>query len=810
MQKLILSFLGLCLFSPFSITAQITLNQSDFPSAGTAVIRAEANTNGVSPGSAGPNQTWDFSSLDTINIDTTTFITPDEAPNSDDFPMANLVSYNLGVYTYNYINSNALWGIGISLDFVEPGTFISIYFDPMSKQMVFPTTYGTTFTDSTNIDITLEDPEGGFRTKTVQKSEFEVDGYGTVITPSGSFDALRMVIIRESIDSTWAEFLGQWMLLSAGTSTDTTYNFLTEESNGPIVSMEFLDDGSLVYVSHWLGNITEPQAPIADFGITDQGGGTIQFTDFSLNDPTSWSWDFGDGSSSTQQNPSHTYATGGEYEVCLTVTNSIGSNTLCETILPTFPPTAAFTFTNFAGSSFGFEDQSTNNPTSWLWDFGDGSTSTEQDPDYTYEGPGTFTVCLTVSNSEGSDMTCQEVTVTAAPTAAFSYEIQDGGIVTFTDQSANDPTSWLWNFGDGNTSTQQNPTHTFTPDANYTVCLSVTNTAGADITCQTVAFTTAPVAAFTYTNIGGGSISFQDMSTNSPTSWMWDFGDGNTSDQENPSHTYSEAGTFYVCLIVTNDIGTDFTCQNVEIFFAPVAAFTASNIGGGFVDFEDQSTNNPTSWLWDFGDGNTSTEQDPSHQYAESGTFNVCLTVTNSAGTDMDCQDVTVAFAPVAAFTFTDDGSGTVNFQDLSVFGPTSWLWDFGDGDSSTEQNPSHTYSTSGNYNVCLTVTNNQGSNTFCLPVEVVVNSIYDFAADFSIQVFPNPATDWINIEIGNSPGPLLLQLMDRQGKVLYQKVVHQGDNSILIPDWAEGLYFYRILTEDGQSFVNGKLIIMK
>jgi PKD repeat protein len=709
MQKFTFFLLGFCLFFSLPITAQISLNQSDIPTAGSAVIMAEASTTGVSPGSAGSNQTWDFSALDTIQIDTTTYITPAEAPNSDDFPMTNLVSYNQGGYFYNYVTSSALWGLGGAIDFAEPGNFVSIYFDPMSKQMVFPTTYGTTFSDSTNIDIIIEDPEGAFRTKTVQKSEFEVDGYGTVITPSGSFDALRMVVKRESIDSTWFELFGEWMLISSATSNDTTYNFLAEESHGTLVSMEILDDGSLVYVSHWLGNITEPQAPIADFGITDQGGGSIQFTDFSLNDPTSWLWDFGDGNTSSQQNPSHTYATGGEYQVCLTVTNSIGSNTLCETIIPTFPPTAAFTFTSLGGSSFGFEDQSTNNPTSWLWDFGDGSTSTEQDPDYTYEGPGTFTVCLTVSNSEGSDMTCQEVTVTAAPTAAFSYEIQGGGVVNFTDQSSNDPTSWLWNFGDGNTSTEQNPTHTFLPDANYTVCLSVTNAAGADVVCQTVAFTAAPVAAFTYTDNGGGNISFQDMSTNSPTSWMWDFADGNTSMEQNPDHTYTEAGTYNVCLIVTNDLGTDFTCEVIEITYAPVAAFSYQNFGGGFVEFQDQSVNNPSSWLWDFGDGNTSTEQDPTNQYPEPGTYNVCLTVVNDAGTDMICQDVTVAFAPVAAFTFTDDGSGTVTFQDLSVFGPTSWLWDFGDGNTTTEQNPSHTYAASGNYNVCLMVTNDQG-----------------------------------------------------------------------------------------------------
>ena len=694
MQKYTLSFTSLLVFiCAINIKAQITFNQSNVPTAGDVLIIAGADTIGVTPGASGANQVWDFSFFDTLSMDTTTYITPAEAPNNQDFPIANLASYNTGTYFFYQKAASALWGLGGAIDFQETGTYMNIFFDPKSKQMAFPATYGTTFSDSTNLEFIVEDPEGSFRSKTLLKTENIIDGYGTVITPVGSFDALRMVNTTETIDSSWIDIGGgNWFLFSSGNSTDVAYSYLAAESQGPMVSIDYFEDGTIASVSYWLGSTTEPQAPIANYSYIDQGGGTIQFTDLSLNNPTSWVWDFGDGNTSTQQNPAHTFAAEGNYEVCLTATNAIGAHTGCETVTPLFQPTAAFTFFATGGGSVEFEDQSTNNPTSWLWDFGDGNTSTQPNPEHTYAASGTYTVCLTATNNEGSDTVCEDVSISFAPIAGFSFENLGNGIVAFTDQTANNPISWFWDFGDGNTSTQQNPSHTFEPDANYYVCLTVTNAAGLDFTCQTVAFTAQPVAAFSFANNGNGSITFQDESTNNPTSWLWDFGDGNTSTQQNPAHTYAVAEAYTVCLFVTNEFGTDFTCQEVEISFAPIASFAYSYSGGASIDFEDQSTNNPTEWFWEFGDGNTSTAQYPQYNYAAPGTYTICLTVTNDSGSDVTCQEITIVFAPLAAFTYDDQGSGTVIFEDQSSYDPVEWLWDFGDGNTSTEQNPTHNF----------------------------------------------------------------------------------------------------------------------
>jgi len=206
------------------------------------------------------------------------------------------------------------------------------------------------------------------------------------------------------------------------------------------------------------------------------------------------------------------------------------------------------------------------------------------------------------------------------------------------------------------------------------------------------------------------SMTCSDLSSSSPTSWLWDFGDGNTSTAQNPTHTYAAAGTYTVCLTASNACGSDSTCSSVTVSCAaPVAAWsnTNQNLSASFTDL---STVAPSSWLWDFGDGSTSTMQNPNHTYAAPGTYTVCLTVSNPCGSDSSCTPVTIDCPmPVASWNNTSQNLN-VSFTDLSAPAPTSWLWDFGDGNTSMTQNPNHTYAADGSYTVCLTSTNSCGS----------------------------------------------------------------------------------------------------
>ena len=382
--------------------------------------------------------------------------------------------------------------------------------------------------------------------------------------------------------------------------------------------------------------VNEPVADFISFGDPD-----VSFVDLSTGDPDTWYWDFGDGFTSTESDPVHTYLTNGTYTVCLTVSNLAGSDTYCDdvTIDSYLAPTAYFIHSG--DPIVTFTDLSTGGPTSWFWDFDDGFTSTLQNPIHTYTENGTYNVCLTATNGVGSSTTCQDVVISSytAPVAYFSHT--GDPFVTFTDLSTNEPDEWFWDFGDGITSTLENPTHNFTENGTYEVCLTATNDIGSDTYCENIVIDgyAAPVALFSFS--GDPDVSFTDLSTGDPTSWSWDFDDGDFSTLQNPDHTFVEDGTYNVCLTVEGPGGSDEGCMNVIINnagSAPIAGFTYVISGPLTVTFTDISINDPTDWVWDFGDGAISGIQNTAHTYATIGSYNVCLTATNAAGFNTYCK----------------------------------------------------------------------------------------------------------------------------------------------------------------------------
>ncbi len=483
------------------------------------------------------------------------------------------------------------------------------------------------------------------------------------------------------------------------------------------------------------------QAPQADFTadktVAAVSGG-IQFTDTSSGEPTSWQWDFGDGATSTEQNPSHAYTNPGVYTVTLAVSNPAGSDTEAKSDYITVyqPPQADFSAdkTEVAvGETVQFTDTSTGGPTSWQWDFGDGATSTEQNPSHTYANPGVYTVTLTVSNPAGSDTEAKAdyIRVYQAPQASFSAdktEVAAGEAVQFTDLSTGGPTSWQWNFGDGTTSTERNPSHTYANSGVYTVTLTVSNPAGSGTEAKAdhIRVYEPPQADFSADKIEatlGEVIQFTDLSTGGPTSWQWNFGDGATSTEQNPSHAYTSPGVYTVTLTVSNPAGSDTEAKadHVRVYEPPQADFSADKTEVAAsetvnVQFTDLSTGEPTSWQWNFGDGAASTEQNPSHAYANPGLYTVTLMVSNPAGSDTELRVdyIKVYEPPQADFTAdkTEVAAGEViQFTDLSTGEPTSWYWNFCDGATSTEQNPSHAYANPGVYIVALWISNPAGSD---------------------------------------------------------------------------------------------------
>ena len=357
---------------------------------------------------------------------------------------------------------------------------------------------------------------------------------------------------------------------------------------------------------------TEGQAPL-----------TVNFVAPILRDGSpivSFLWDFGDPESdsdntSVQRDTSHTYTSGGSYTVSLTTITSTGPSTATRTDLITVteaetPPTAFFSADLTSGGApllVTFMDQSVegNAPIdSWLWNFGDpasGSqnTRTEQNPSHLYEAPGMYTVTLTVTTQNGSDTETQVDFITVVgpdtpPTADFSSDTTTGDVplsVAFTDDSfagSSPITAWLWTFGDpasgaANTSTIENPSHTYNETGAYTVSLTVRTLDGLHTTTKEDYVSVSsplPVAEFSADSTSGKppfTVTFTDQSLPgvSPiTSWFWNFGDpasgaANASSAQNPSHTYNDLGSYTVSLMVTTAEGSD-TLAKIEFITAEV------------------------------------------------------------------------------------------------------------------------------------------------------------------------------------------------------------------------------------------------
>ncbi|RMD72414.1 MAG: PKD domain-containing protein, partial [Bacteroidetes bacterium] len=341
--------------------------------------------------------------------------------------------------------------------------------------------------------------------------------------------------------------------------------------------------------------------------------------------------------------------------------------------------------------------------TSWQWTFegGSPSSSTAQNPVVTYQAAGVYGVTLTVSNAAGSSTVeyPDYITVGDVPEVAIASVSVNGATASFSAAVANADSLW-WDFGDGTTSTESDPQHTYVADDAYTVVLTAVNGCGTSTADTLVVIATqAPVAAFT-SDVQEGCpalvVQFENLSSANAQWFEWSFpgGEPTTSSDPNPVVTYGQPGTYDVVLVAGNAVGSDtFALSDYIVVHAlPEAGFaTTVNDTTATVTFEDLSQA-AESWFWDFGDGTTSTEASPVHAYGQVGTFTVMQVVSNACGTDTLWQDVLIAgVQPVALFS-ADVTFGcaplTVHFTDLSTGNVTGWHWSFPGGTPSTSADP--------------------------------------------------------------------------------------------------------------------------
>jgi PKD repeat protein len=234
---------------------------------------------------------------------------------------------------------------------------------------------------------------------------------------------------------------------------------------------------------------------------------------------------------------------------------------------------------------------------------------------------------------------------------------------------------------------------------------------------------------------------------------------------------------------------------------APEAEYSTDATADPDFAFTDLSTNSPTSWAWDFGDGSTSTDQDPLHTFTTNGDYNVCLTATNLVASDTECKLINVAgivIAPVAAFSYDLVSDPDVSFTDMSTNSPDTWAWDLGDGTTSADQNPTHTYSTFGMVDVCLTSSNSAGSSPeVCQTLDVTggFNGLFEPGkAGFSL--YPNPVHSILNIQFDSPlPAEATISISDISGKIVRTEKLANGINqySISLSALQTGSYFVNV-----------------
>jgi len=506
------------------------------------------------------------------------------------------------------------------------------------------------------------------------------------------------------------------------------------------------------------------EVPQADFltNPTCQGS-AAQFTDNTTGIPTQWEWDFDDGSPiDNNQNPTHIYGNIGTYDVELVALAGNGcSDTIILPITVTPIPTADFDFVPVcATDTTFFTDASAGTPDTYFWDFGDGNTDNTNNPNpsHVYANDGAYTVTLTAGYAASGCTHDTSFVVDAHPRTTPDFSTNTpclGGVTTFTDNTGGAPTQWAWDFGDGSpVDNNQNPTHSYLTPGVFNVQLITENVfACPDTFLTTVEVFPLPTADFTFSTVClNAATDFTDISTDA-VAWEWDFGDASpVSNNQSPSHTYINDGTFDVQLVVTNIQGcTDTLVQQVTVNPNPTANFAATTSCHTYPTVFTDNSVGSVNYFWDFGDlSAVDNNAAPSYTYVNDGTYSVEMIVENIFGcTDTMIQLVDVLTQPQAGFINNTVCSGeTVVFTDTSTLGPTTWEWDFGDGTPlDFNQNPSHIFNPGGIYNVSLVVGNIAGcTDTAVIAVDVYTVPVPDFMADtvclFSVTTFTDLSVD--------------------------------------------------------------------
>ena len=468
----------------------------------------------------------------------------------------------------------------------------------------------------------------------------------------------------------------------------------------------------------------------------------INFTNNSLN-ATSYSWNFGDGTQSTLLNPSHTYLDTGKYTVELITRNAFCADTLNSPVNIFSLPVPAFSLgaTSYCGAPVTIAINNTStNAVGFLWNFGNNTSSTLKDPTADFASAGQFNVLLTAISSHGChDTISHNISIHEKPTASFTP-----ASVCLNDQPINfinegqSGTDYVWSFGDGSTSSVVSPSHTYQDTGVFSVTLISETNYCSDTVKHNVQIFSIPVANFTLLDSAkcgpDAQFAITNQSTNA-TSYIWNFGNGATSSITEPVAVYSAAGKFAVQLIAKSDHGCmDTISKPVTVYPSPTAPdINISSVEGcqPLTVTISGNTYNASAFTWNFGTGAvplTSNSANASFTYTDTGSYTLSLYMIS----DHQCTDtitmndtIKVHIVPKAAFDTVINTSGypydgIVSFLNLSQ-NASSYVWSFGDGTTSNEFAPTHTYEHINTYSAQLIANTSYGCSDTAFQTFLVI-----------------------------------------------------------------------------------------
>jgi len=583
----------------------------------------------------------------------------------------------------------------------------------------------------------------------------------------------------------------------------------------------------------------------------------------------------GASSSYSTQNITHTFSSAGQYNVYYTLYDSTGS--VCDstglTLYVSSPNTTSCDaiFSTYTSGNVVYFSDSTSSTNILQWSFGDGTYGYSSSPVHTYTSSGNYNACLfvydvdSVGDTSLCDSFCQTVVASNQPSCygGFNYTLDSTNNmkVYFNNTSVGAATAYWW-FGGNNSSTLYNPSHTFATAGYHTVCLTTYDSSGnlCDSICQSIYVpqtSTNDCDATFYAYVSQNTVYFNDSLPPTNSMIQWSFGDGNIATSHNPSHTYASSGTYTVCLYVYDSSNSgmvicDSSCQTITVF-VPISCqasytFVVDSINMSSSSYPVYFTNTSSAYTysyWSFGDGDSSSAVSPSHVYTSSGTYNACLFLIDSLGNICDtiCQSITVGGAAASCQASYYLGIDSNNLYNIFVINnstgtnsATSYFWTFGDGDSSSSQNPTHQYASYGLYNLCLTITTSSGGSTctsmYCDSIgldsngmllkrdgfgitvlnESDVLGINEHLVFQDVNVYPNPSTGLYTVELDmHSSKKITVRSMNSIGQEVMSADYNlmAGDNtlSLDLSEHTDGLYFINIKADNVSKNVRVYLI---